>query len=140
MALVGALSMVLAAASTPTSPANPAMTSSQMQAVVAQTRELNQLIGTMEQPWLLWMRDALVDLPPGVIPLQVDLDGQRQRVRLTLELDDFDTIDAVIARLERRGRFSHLRADGHERAESGAVRVLLDGEMATAAPGVESER
>jgi hypothetical protein len=116
------------------------MTSSQMQAVVAQTRELNQLIGTMEQPWLLWMRDALVDLPPGVIPLQVDLDGQRQRVRLTLELDDFDTIDAVIARLERRGRFSHLRADGHERAESGAVRVLLDGEMATAAPGVESER
>jgi hypothetical protein len=115
------------ATESPPPPAVAAMSAAQMQTVESQTRELNELMDHMAEPWLLWLRDALVDLPPRTTLLQIDLDRQTRRVRLTLELEDFNAIDAVIARLERHGRFARLRASGHERDAAGRVHVLVDG-------------
>ena len=133
----GLLAAVAGDSESPARPVAASMSVSQMQSVETQTRELNEMMDRMAQPWSIWLRDVLVDLPPGVMLLQVDLDSQTKRARLILRVEDFDVIDAVTARLERRGRFARLRVSGHERDAQGHVRVSLDGQM-SAAPLAEA--
>lgn len=85
-------------------------------------------------PWPLWLRDTLIDLPPGAAALQVDIDPQAARLRLVLDVGEFALAEVAIQRLEARARFAAVRIVAHERAPDGRLRVSLEGRIVAESP------
>jgi hypothetical protein len=139
--LSGALAVVLAAASlalpptTATIVKRETLSAERMQEIEAQTRLLNEQIARLEQPWPALLRAILLDLPPGTGVLQFDIDTQQGRIKLVLDTDDFAAVEVAIARLERSGLFTGLRASGHDRDAEGRLRALVEGRLVASDSG-----
>ena len=108
------------------------MSDAQMNAIEQQTRQLNDIVARIEQPWPLWLRETLLGAPPGTGVLQIDLDPQQGRFKLVVEAADFAGVEAAIERLERRGHFAEIRTSGHDRDGEGRLRAVIEGRLPTA--------
>ncbi len=144
--VTGALALLAAMAgvsgvpdAAPKSVARP-MSAARMQQIEAQTAQLNQQIIRLEQPWGVWLRAILLELPPGTGVLQFDIDAQQGRVKLVLDAADFVAVEAAIARLEKPGLFAGLRASGHDRDAEGRLRAVVEGRLADADPDAFAAR
>jgi len=129
-AVIAAATNLLLATPVATGAKHEPLSALRMLEVEAQTRLLNEQIAHLEQPWPVWLRAILLDLPPGTGVLQFDLDAQQGRVKLVLDTDDFAAVEVAIARLERGGLFAGLRASGHDRDAEGRLRAVVEGRLA----------